>query len=101
MFLKFWNWFWTGRVFFGVLDIAIFIIILLIVLFFIARKHIWWPLGYWIAVKKYNKGRCNEAGKRGCGCGCGDPHRHHNEFKEYGPLTLSRKFVRKHICEHF
>jgi len=94
------KWFWD-KDFLGQLDLAIILLILLCILFFLARRFVWWRLGALICEKYYNGGECLHSRRQGCGCGWDDPHRHRGELMSYGPLILSRSFVRKKVCEHF
>jgi len=72
------------------------------IVFDILKRRIWWQIGYFIARKKYNNGCHKFVHYKGKDCSCFNPHnRHRGSFAYYGPLVLSRWFVRKFICEEF
>jgi len=111
-----------GREFFGQLDfIVIWIICLVILVLFIITilfpitqiilEYLWFKIGLVIAKKKYNNGCCGkytikkmvvdtkegnliEKPKR-------KYHDHKFELANYGLLILSRKFVKRKVCDRY
>lgn len=111
-----------GRDFFGQFDIYVLLVVLcaiaLVVFFmtvYVLLFHVlaptWFRIGYVLCKKKYNGGKCSKAV---CKYKCEEwngyvdcDHRyeihriHWESMPSYGPLLLSRKFVRKYVCEGF
>ncbi|MBU1557341.1 hypothetical protein KKC45_00020 [Patescibacteria group bacterium] len=88
---------------FGVILVVVFSLISSFILFEVLKRVIWWNIGCIIAEKKYNNARHEHIIYQGPGCPCcNNPHNHHKgSFAYYGPLTLSKKFVRVYICKYF